>query len=492
MINQKSRIVENFLRGFASDNPDEAQKFVFTDPTIMGFSLFFYFAEIPETVPYSSLSPLFNVSDPNVDSAYFYLKNIGEPERAESILDFKNRLQEINRDMPFMFTNIEGLGQINTFNRTDPFRARDRAINITTLETLDLKVATMIQRYMNAVYDFDFGHREMVPSNLREFTMEVHFYEIRDFKRWTGNVYGENSLPEFTIVDKNLFGLHRYILRECEFDFSESNPFFESVSNEGQNEIAFNNFSIKFGKIEDWHDLGLGELLLSGDNRIPKTNLPTKPGLTTPADISPSFGFNNQNAVTDAVSGNLLTNGVLGTVIDAVRSRTGEIVDFTQDVLNREVSEFRELTDLNAIGARLTNEFFDRLDSRVRSFLLQNVFDKYSEFTRGDGLETIRAVLDDLRNNEVERTNLPGSVEVAQPGTSARDRLRGAAVSVQGGDIEFNRVALENIGDAFVNTPISAILNRVTEGSLSSVSVAAAADAARNLGSVDVPKMPNF
>ena len=159
---------------YHSNNPYE----IFQDPTFLGFKLFFFFNQ-----PNSKLlcsDPVF----PN--TAITYLNNIGDSYRAIMLSRFVNHLQQINMQVPWFFQSIEGLEEAwkRGFQETD-YRSiipADRKITIECLESVDLRITALMDLYRKSCFDWNF-RREIVPWNLRTFTVYVYVYENRNINR---------------------------------------------------------------------------------------------------------------------------------------------------------------------------------------------------------------------------------------------------------------------------------------------------------------------
>jgi len=159
---------------------------LFQDPTYIGFKLFFLVNQ-----PNSKL-----LSDqPLPNTAMAYLKNIGDTARMHYLEKFVQHLVAINQQTPWFFQSIEGLQDAwkHGFQEADfkPRLPEDRKISIKCLESIDLRMTALIDLYRKAC--FDWAHaREVVPKNLRQFTIYIYCYENR-----TINVSGQpgsNSL----------------------------------------------------------------------------------------------------------------------------------------------------------------------------------------------------------------------------------------------------------------------------------------------------------
>ena len=99
------------------------------------------------------------------------------------MISFIDGLRELNQKMPYYWQSIEGLDtimsdyfDINKFNL-----ASDWTITIKTLETLDMRIYGLFSLLRNCLYDMSY-YREVVPSNLQKFTMDIYVKDIRTFR----------------------------------------------------------------------------------------------------------------------------------------------------------------------------------------------------------------------------------------------------------------------------------------------------------------------
>jgi hypothetical protein len=182
-------IVNAFFKNSFSKNNNR-----YDDPTIFGFSLIFYKDE---------RSPLLNESSRG-DNAYNYLLSIGEKSAAESLKRFREKLSLITNDYPYYFQKLSGLGNIYKFEPKNSLE--ERTLTIETLESIDLKISSLIEDYIEASWDFEY-RRELLPPNMKEFDMSVLVYEVRNIKTFIQNA--NNNGGFFKDVNEHL-GLFEY------------------------------------------------------------------------------------------------------------------------------------------------------------------------------------------------------------------------------------------------------------------------------------------
>jgi hypothetical protein len=151
---------------------------LYQDPTWLGFKLLFFFNQ-----PDGRLL-CYNEDVPN--TAYSYLNSIGDIARAKYLKKFVSHLENINKTTPWFFQSIDGLSEAwkRGFHEDD-FKAllpADRKISIDCLESIDLRMSALMDLYRKACFDWKY-RREVVPSNLRKFTVYIYVYEIRTINR---------------------------------------------------------------------------------------------------------------------------------------------------------------------------------------------------------------------------------------------------------------------------------------------------------------------
>lgn len=159
---------------------------LYQDPTWLGFKLFFHFDQPDSRLLYAGPSNG-NLGTPVIkNTAYSYLTNIGETERAKYLSKFVNHLREINRKTPWFFQTIDGLSEAWKRGYQDegfkPLLPADRKITIGCLESIDLRMTALMDLYRKACFDWRF-RREVVPWNLRTFSVWIYVYEIRNINR---------------------------------------------------------------------------------------------------------------------------------------------------------------------------------------------------------------------------------------------------------------------------------------------------------------------
>ena len=209
-----------FLSGFKLNDQGKNE-----DPTYLGFSMDFEFGLLGIDQEYGTpVSPLFKegsyYNDTNLNifgqlqyigrsktpkdvlfySAQTYLQNrevstalVSFPDsggkRSQMIKQFKILLRDITKNQPWFFQSISGLdalykvarGGFQDLDKDSDFNpSRAATIEITTLESLNLRITALADLYNHATFDF-INMRETVPRNLRRFRMYIYVTDLRNF-----------------------------------------------------------------------------------------------------------------------------------------------------------------------------------------------------------------------------------------------------------------------------------------------------------------------
>ena len=218
-----------FLKGFKLSNQGK-----YEDPTYLGFKIIFDFGVLPvradDGLP---PSPLFRI-DSYENQQFFPLNPFAQPQysyrtlsegniayysatsylrereanfprggkRSDMLIQFRNLLNDLNTNSPWFFQSIEGLDQLEKVLRPgfateasgqtfDPQRTANKILKFSTLEALNLRMTALADLYNQATFDYD-NMRELIPRNLRKFTMYIFVQEIRNFFK-TSRLIGSSA-----------------------------------------------------------------------------------------------------------------------------------------------------------------------------------------------------------------------------------------------------------------------------------------------------------
>lgn len=124
----------------------------------------------------------YEVSDGEVyESAWAYLMNNGEDDRAKNLRLFVQLLSNISSYAPWYFQTIEGLDSAieRTVVNDREFKLSDdrRKLTIKCLkDSIDDRIGTLLDLYRSVVYSYSMK-RWILPANLRKFDMSILVFE---------------------------------------------------------------------------------------------------------------------------------------------------------------------------------------------------------------------------------------------------------------------------------------------------------------------------
>jgi len=220
-----------FLKGFKLSNQGENE-----DPTYLGFKVVFDFGSLPigadDGLPPSPLlrnenyvtdgannafaasnpfsQPLYSQRGSGVlfYSAKKYLEQregsyLNGSKRSQMLAQFVQNLKDLSSNYPWFLQSIDGLDQLakvsrpgyqsetGDYNTFSPQRTQGKVLTFKTLESLNLRMTALSELYEQATFDFD-NMRELLPRNLRRFTMYIFVTEIRNFFK-TSRLIGSST-----------------------------------------------------------------------------------------------------------------------------------------------------------------------------------------------------------------------------------------------------------------------------------------------------------
>ena len=124
-------------------------------------------------------------------------------KRADMLRQFKISLTDLLTNSPWFIQSINGLDELMKVPRGgyqtqsegaspfNPQRTMGKTLTFNTLESMNLRVTAMADLYNQATFDYDFM-RELVPRNLRKFTMYIFVSEVRNFFK-TSRLIGSST-----------------------------------------------------------------------------------------------------------------------------------------------------------------------------------------------------------------------------------------------------------------------------------------------------------
>lgn len=345
------------------------------DPTVMGFNF------IVDTNDY--YSPLFTENN-EVESAIRYLNNVNEKGRAIMLKEFKFRLRDLIVNFPYYFQSISGLNEFYKYNPKETWRNKERRLTIKTLESMDLRVGNMIDKYMKASFDERYM-REMIPINLRKFNAYIVLSEIRNFKTFYQQVVQDPVDGRKIEVLNNYLNSYVIKLEGCRFDFSNSNPWMETIDNARPDKPIENEFSLVFDRISERHKMNFIQTIagsLSFDDQDKLTNESEPDRRRTGWGVPSSYEKPGERFIYNEQKGEVPTIGDIKTF----EKKNGGILDSIKGfiVQQPEVQTMIKNFDPTVILGRIENLALDQVRAVVGQAVLGNVFDLRNQEFRTD------------------------------------------------------------------------------------------------------------
>lgn len=151
------------------------------DPTYLSFMFLFHYNDHKDV----GHSPLLD------GTAERYLRDIVRKDLgntyADNLKNFTRVLRKVNTDMPWFWQSLKGLElALNYGDMTEPWRGAEKPqLEIECLEeNIELTAIGLMDLYKRSCFDFE-RYVEVVPRNLREFSMDVIISEVRVFQKDT-------------------------------------------------------------------------------------------------------------------------------------------------------------------------------------------------------------------------------------------------------------------------------------------------------------------
>jgi len=121
------------------------------------------------------------LKEPISYSAVQYLIDANEPTRAQMLVEFIQKFNDLQDNFPYYFQQIDGISDLLKINPEKGQRiANDKKITITCLEGLDLRISYLLNLYRKIVWD-DVYQRWVLPDMMRYFTLKIYLAEFRTF-----------------------------------------------------------------------------------------------------------------------------------------------------------------------------------------------------------------------------------------------------------------------------------------------------------------------
>lgn len=174
---------------------------------------------------------------------------------AQTVLDmlgFISGMKKMTRDYPYVIQGVSGLDVAYNkhYGIKDPYwGSGDDKITLTCLESLDLRVSSMFNRYFNAVYDRQY-RRERVPVNLRRFNCTIYVHDIRNFvSRMRVDENGNRKVSYNKVLELTdmYYSVIEFRFYDCEIVPDETGNIFNDISNEAPSDMKKTTFTFTYG-----------------------------------------------------------------------------------------------------------------------------------------------------------------------------------------------------------------------------------------------------
>ena len=337
------------------------------DPTYLSFILLFHFDDASEQAP----SPLFN------GRAKHYLTKVVRTDvgnvYARNLDNFTRVLRKVNTDMPWFWQSLKGLEKALAYGDGDnfmkePWRGAEKPqLEIGCLdENVELTAIGLMDLYKRSTFDFE-RWVEVVPKNLREFSMDIILSEIRIFQKdtsshvrgrkdvegsslpkageWSGTVEPINQgYREDGNFDRNNAKVKPFIrlrFTHCEFDINSISEFFGEMTKNPEKKAP--TLKINWGTCRQI-DQKLGNTLFNEVKENPSSSRLT--------DVNPAANvFQTQNRV-DYDSRFENTRENTQSYLDILKDRTlGAVGDRVEGVVDNIGNQIDNVTDSFSLGA---------------------------------------------------------------------------------------------------------------------------------------------
>lgn len=193
-----------------------------------------------------------------------YIKNDAQPlvlnqnksvvvsQTVLDMLGFITGMKNMTTEYPYVIQGITGLDVAYNkhYGIKDAYLGSgDDKITLTCLESLDLRISSMFNRYFNAVYDRQY-RRERVPVNLRRFNCSVYVHDVRNFlSRIRTDKNGNQMVTYNRILELTdmYYSVIEFRFYDCEIIPEETGNIFNDISNESPSEMKKTNFTFSYG-----------------------------------------------------------------------------------------------------------------------------------------------------------------------------------------------------------------------------------------------------
>ena len=178
------------------------------------------------------------------------------PQTVYDILGFISGMNRLTHNYPYIMQSITGLDEAYKkyfVSKGDSYMGSgDDKITISCYESLDLRISSMFNKYLNAAYDRQY-RRERLPVNLRRFCCSVFVHDIRNFKEtinkyFNGNINVDNNVEsKIAEIALNCISAVEFKFYDCEIVPEETGSIFDNVANDNAGDMKKTNFTFTYG-----------------------------------------------------------------------------------------------------------------------------------------------------------------------------------------------------------------------------------------------------
>lgn len=382
--------VRRFVKGITTMDDPTPSNGGYEDPTYLGFSLSFDFDPMHRDMSTGQTEDALFADNGELESATRYLINIGFPEKANMLKQFKEELRYINTKAPYYFQTVTGLADIwkiekgKNFNN---FRGKDKVLTFELLESIDMKMTALADLYRKATFDVEYM-REILPDNLRWFTLTLRIAEMRKFHtlkkkaleisqgRQIQNANNTSTFNQSTTNDvddsnlkevEGLISVVEFQLSHCEFDFEDS--FEDEYNMNGTQEMAKQKMKIRVGHISEKNTYQLLNLLLADGYNVTQGAIKEKAEVaggvfakdkTTSPD---SIGISKIQKMDKAVNPSSKFTGVGNAIKGSLDNLNQQLKNLGPNAINSQVNKLESLATGLALGN--VNDFKNQSLSQI-------------------------------------------------------------------------------------------------------------------------------
>lgn len=397
----------------------------FADPSTLYFKIFFYFSNkvIEKDFTSNLLCDSFDFDETNSgnissrtgwsgnkdddyvykNSAYNYLINNDEKERANLLKKFIMLLSEISSNSPWVFSEINGLGDaLNYSGIQSQFKTDDenKTITIKTInDGYDERISTLLDLYKSACFSH-LNSKEIIPANLRKFDMGIFVfnkpYAHRRKQHFVPTISQNNNIKDLLNISSC-----KYIeLTDCEIMHNSGNSIFDSLDNkEGTNPeneiiISYNNcFTNRFNEfaLDQIGDFIITDVDSSVEYQVYDESVYNQYN----EEI-----FKKYESKGSDVSMGDYTNG--NTEVDRSINQNNKLEDDITTRLKKEIEKKKKFIEgVIKKSKGIPNTLVDRVNGRIENLIISKLRSLYFGNAHNFSLKNAEALIESLANGDV-------------------------------------------------------------------------------------------